>query len=201
MLVRHARACRWVALGASIAASVVTAAVAVHVIGSASSVDGTLFRHAASETVLGFGDTVVGVVSHDVESHRCTPSRSTVGLASPTPSPGPAWPPSAPHSMRWSAALEVVFVADGVIAFLCGWEVMTLATAALVATEHESRASRRAAYLFLVMSHVGTGCLLAGFLILGSAAGSLSFRSSCPAMLCRDQCALGCSRCSSSGLA
>ena len=33
MLVRHARACRWVALGASIAASVVTAAVAVHVIG------------------------------------------------------------------------------------------------------------------------------------------------------------------------
>ena len=52
MLVRHARACRWVALGASIAASVVTAAVAVHVIGSASSVDGTLFRHAASETVL-----------------------------------------------------------------------------------------------------------------------------------------------------
>ena len=71
--------------------------------------------------------------------------------------------------------LEVVFVADGVIAFLCGWEVMTLATAALVATEHESRASRRAAYLFLVMSHVGTGCLLAGFLILGSAAGSLSF--------------------------
>jgi hydrogenase-4 component B len=71
--------------------------------------------------------------------------------------------------------LEVVFVADGVIAFLCGWEVMTLATAALVATEHQFRTSRRAAYLFLVMSHVGTGCLLAGFLILGSAAGSLSF--------------------------
>jgi hydrogenase-4 component B len=71
--------------------------------------------------------------------------------------------------------IEVVFVADGVIAFLCGWEVMTLATAALVATEHEAAASRRAAYLFLVMSHVGTGCLMAAFLILASAAGSLSF--------------------------
>ena len=95
--------------------------------------------------------------------------------------------------------LEVVFVADGVIAFLCGWEVMTLATAALVATEHESRASRRAAYLFLVMSHVGTGCLLAGFLILASAAGSLSF----PVILSGHVGinAVGCSRCSSSGLA
>ena len=52
---------------------------------------------------------------------------------------------------------------------------MTLATAALVATEHEERASRRAAYLYLVMSHVGTGCLVAGFLILAAASGSLSF--------------------------
>ena len=72
-------------------------------------------------------------------------------------------------------ALEVVFVADGAIAFLFAWEMMTLATAALVATEHESRASRRAAYLYLVMSHVGTGCLVAGFLVLSLASGSLSF--------------------------
>ena len=52
---------------------------------------------------------------------------------------------------------------------------MTLATAALVATEHEARDSRRAAYLYLVMSHVGTGCLIAGFLVAASAAGTLSF--------------------------
>jgi hydrogenase-4 component B len=72
-------------------------------------------------------------------------------------------------------ALEVVFVADGVIAFLGAWELMTLATAALVATEHNEPSSRRAAYLFLVMSHLGTGCLVAGFLILASASGSTSF--------------------------
>ena len=52
---------------------------------------------------------------------------------------------------------------------------MTLATAALVATEHEARASRRAAYLYLVMSHLGTGFLIAGFLMLASVYGSLSF--------------------------
>ena len=50
-----------------------------------------------------------------------------------------------------------------------------MATAALVATEHEQRANRRAAYLYLAMSHVGTGCLIAGFLMLASASGSLSF--------------------------
>jgi hydrogenase-4 component B len=72
-------------------------------------------------------------------------------------------------------AVEMVFVADGVVAFLFAWEVMTLLTAALVATEHEDPTSRRAAYLYLVMSHVGTGCLVAGFLFLAAAAGSLSF--------------------------
>jgi hydrogenase-4 component B len=76
-------------------------------------------------------------------------------------------------------AVEAVFVADSVIAFLFAWELMTLATAALVTTDHEQRASRRAAYLYLVMSHVGTGCLVAGFLVLAAASGSLSF----PALL------------------
>ena len=52
---------------------------------------------------------------------------------------------------------------------------MTLATAALVVTEHEERACRRAAYLYLVMSHVGTGCLIGGFMALASMSGSFSF--------------------------
>ena len=52
---------------------------------------------------------------------------------------------------------------------------MTLTTAALVVTEHEARASRRAAYLYLVMSHLGTGFLIAGFLMLASVYDSLSF--------------------------
>ena len=72
-------------------------------------------------------------------------------------------------------AVEVVFVAADVVTFLAAWELMTLTTAALVATEHEYRASRRAAYLYLIMSHVGTGFLIAGFLILASLSGSFSF--------------------------
>ncbi len=72
-------------------------------------------------------------------------------------------------------AVEIVFAAADVITFLCAWEVMTLATAALVMTEHEDRASRLAAYLYLVMSHLATGCLIAGFLTLASTSPSLSF--------------------------
>jgi hydrogenase-4 component B len=174
MLARHARACRWAALGASIVASALTATVAVHVITSGRAIDGTLL-HAASGVVLGYSVTplsawflmVLGLIAVPVAFYSAGYFFHAVA-ATRMAAVGAAF-----HGML--GGIEIVFVADDVIAFLCGWEVMTLATAALVATEHEAGASRRAAYLFLVMSHVGTGCLVAGFLLLASAAGSLSF--------------------------
>jgi hydrogenase-4 component B len=74
-------------------------------------------------------------------------------------------------------AVELVFVAGDAITFLFAWELMTLTAAALVTTQHEERDNRRAACLYLVMSHVATGCLIAGFLALASASGSVSFSS------------------------
>jgi hydrogenase-4 component B len=44
-----------------------------------------------------------------------------------------------------------------------------------VATEHEHAQARRAAFLYLAMSHVGTGCLVAAFFILASGGHSLAF--------------------------
>lgn len=182
MLARQPRACRWAALGTSILASVMTAGVAVYVIASGRAIDGTLFRQMASDTLLEYSVTplaawfllVLGLLAVPVALY------SAGYFAHAIPKTRTAAVGGAFNAML--GGIEVVFVANGVIAFLCGWEVMTLATAALVATEHESAASRRAAYLFLVMSHVGTGCLMAAFLILASAAGSLSF----PAMLSGD---------------
>ncbi len=72
-------------------------------------------------------------------------------------------------------SVELVFAAADAITFLFAWELMTLATAALVTTEQEVRENRRAAFLYLVMSHVGTGCLIAGFLAMASTAGSVEF--------------------------
>lgn len=72
-------------------------------------------------------------------------------------------------------AVETVFAADGPLALLLAWEVMSLATAALVATDHESPASRRSAFLYLALSHLGTGCLVAAFFRLSAGSGSLAF--------------------------
>jgi hydrogenase-4 component B len=74
-------------------------------------------------------------------------------------------------------AVELVFSAADAITFLFAWELMTLMNAVLVATEHENRESRRSAFLYLVMSHVGTGFLIAGFLLAASTAGSASFET------------------------
>jgi hydrogenase-4 component B len=70
--------------------------------------------------------------------------------------------------------VEMVFAAEDAISFLFAWELMTLSTTALVATEHENRDSRRAAFLYLAMSHVATGCLIAGFLLASALSGSLN---------------------------
>ena len=177
LLARHAPACRWAALGTSMTASAMTALLAVHVISTGTAVDGTLVRHTASGIVLGYSVAplaawflmVLGLVALPVAVY------SAVYFTHAVAAPRTAAVGAAFNAML--GGIEVVFASDGVIAFLCGWEVMTLATAGLVATEHDSVASRRAAYLFLVMSHVGTGCLMAGFLMLASATGSLSFAS------------------------
>jgi hydrogenase-4 component B len=72
-------------------------------------------------------------------------------------------------------SVELVFAAADAITFLFAWELMTFSTAALVATEQDVRENRRAAFLYLVMSHVGTGCLIGGFLVLASHGGSFDF--------------------------
>jgi formate hydrogenlyase subunit 3/multisubunit Na+/H+ antiporter MnhD subunit len=68
----------------------------------------------------------------------------------------------------------LVAAADG-IAFLVGWEVMALANFFLVLTDHERREVQRAAFLYLVATHVGTLALFAVFALLRQAGGSLDF--------------------------
>ena len=175
VLARNTRACRLVAMGGSILASVITVTVAMTVVRSGQSADGVLFNHLASGIVFSYAVTplsawfllVLGLVAVPVAvystayfAHAVTPAR-TAGVGA--------------MFNTLLGAVEMVFVADGVITFLFAWELMTLATALLVATDHHVRASRRAAYLYLVMSHVGTGCLVAAFLVLAAQTGSSSF--------------------------
>jgi hydrogenase-4 component B len=83
------------------------------------------------------------------------------------------------------AAMVLVVLADTVFAFLCAWEAMSLLSYLLVVHEHQHAEVRRAGYLYLVMTHVGTAFLVPAFLALFVVTGSLdfgSFRAAAPTL-------------------
>jgi len=71
-------------------------------------------------------------------------------------------------------ATTLVFAAANAFFFLVAWEIMALAAYCLVSFEHEKSEARSAGVLYFIMSHVGTGCLILGFLLLFQAAGGQS---------------------------
>ncbi len=174
-LTRRPRWARAVAFGGSIVASLLSAAAALAVLFGGTPDTGPLLTHAASGFAIGYAidglsawflvilalvGAPIAVYSVAYLAHGALERRSVfVGVGFNV----------------LMGAVEMVFAADGVIAFLFAWELMTLANALLVTTEHEQPETRRAAFLYLAMSHVTTGCLIAGFLIVARAAPSLSF--------------------------
>ena len=72
-------------------------------------------------------------------------------------------------------ATTVVFLAGNAFFFLIAWEIMALTAYCLVSFEHEKVETRNAGVLFFIMSHIGTGCLILGFLLLFQASGSYDF--------------------------
>ena len=72
-------------------------------------------------------------------------------------------------------SLAAVFTVDHAVAFLVAWETMTLVSFLLVNVEWEESANRRAAYIYLVMTQVGTAFLMAAYFILAVNAGGFEF--------------------------
>jgi hydrogenase-4 component B len=169
------RWCRIAAFGGSVVASSLTAAAAAVVLLTGASSQGVLLRHDASGTAFGYSVTPLAAWFLLVLALLAIPAAIySIGYLSHAVSGERTGFVAAGFNVLLGA-VEAVFVVDNVVAFLFAWELMTLATAALVATEHETASHRRAAYLYLAMSHVGTGCLLAAFLTLATRAGSFSF--------------------------
>ncbi|MEK7706801.1 MAG: hydrogenase 4 subunit B [Verrucomicrobiota bacterium] len=71
-------------------------------------------------------------------------------------------------------ATTLVFTACNAFFFLIAWEIMALTAYCLVSFEHEQDETRRAGVLYFVMSHIGTGCIMLGFLLLFQAFGQAS---------------------------
>jgi hydrogenase-4 component B len=68
-------------------------------------------------------------------------------------------------------ATTLVFTANNAFFFLIAWEIMALTAYCLVSFKHEQDETRRAGVLYFVMSHIGTGCIMLGFLLLFQAFG------------------------------
>ncbi|HKZ08886.1 MAG TPA: proton-conducting transporter membrane subunit [Methylomirabilota bacterium] len=71
--------------------------------------------------------------------------------------------------------MAVVPLAANVPTFLIAWELMALASYALVLHDREDAAAVRAAWIYAVMTHAGLACLLAGMLLMFAWTGSLVF--------------------------
>ncbi|MBI4634190.1 MAG: hypothetical protein HY742_09910 [Deltaproteobacteria bacterium] len=72
-------------------------------------------------------------------------------------------------------SMAFVCLAHNTVLFLISWEVMALSSFFLVAFEYEKEAVRKASWIYMVASYLGTAFLLPMFLIFGSEAGSLDF--------------------------
>lgn len=68
-----------------------------------------------------------------------------------------------------------VLLANDGFTFLLTWEMMSLFSFFLVLYEHEEPQNHKAAYIYLIMTHVGTVFLMAAVLYLYALSGSFSF--------------------------
>ncbi|MBI4398018.1 MAG: hydrogenase 4 subunit B [Candidatus Omnitrophica bacterium] len=74
-------------------------------------------------------------------------------------------------------AMILVVSSQNAFYFLIFWEVMSLGSYVLVILEHENPQALRAGILYLIMTHIGTALILAGFLLLFIHSGSFSFEA------------------------
>ena len=82
-----------------------------------------------------------------------------------------------PFYPAFLAAMNLVLLVDDAFSFLVGWEVMSLASWALVAAHHRDPENLRASYVYIVMASAGTLALLLAFGLLAGAEGGYAFET------------------------
>ncbi|MBI2875180.1 MAG: hydrogenase 4 subunit B, partial [Firmicutes bacterium] len=73
------------------------------------------------------------------------------------------------------ASMAAVVLSSDALGFLFMWELMSVVSCLLVMAEHKDPDVRRAGYVYVVMTHVGTAFLVGAFLWLYVWTGSLEF--------------------------
>lgn len=99
---------------------------------------------------------------------------ASLGAHPPEGSPGAALARLGLHA-GFLLALAAVFLARHALLFLCAWELMTLLSAALVASDPTSARGRSATVVYLALSHAGFALVAFALLRLATLAGSFQF--------------------------
>lgn len=73
------------------------------------------------------------------------------------------------------AGMMLVVLANDAFMFMVAWEVMSLSSYFLVAFQHEHAPNRRAAFLYLLMAHVGGLSILLGYGVLAGFGDGFAF--------------------------
>ena len=74
-------------------------------------------------------------------------------------------------------SMILVVSANNVVMFLIVWELMSIISYLLVLFEHEKEEVRKAGFIYIVMTHIGTGFIILSFLILAGSSGSFNFNT------------------------
>ncbi len=82
-----------------------------------------------------------------------------------------------PFFPAFVAAMNLVVMADDAFSFLFSWELMSLASWALVMAHHRDPENRRAGLVYLVMASLGTLALLLAFGLLAGPGGGYAFET------------------------
>ena len=71
--------------------------------------------------------------------------------------------------------MMLVLLADDAFVFMIAWEMMSVSSYFLVAYQHQHAANRRAAFLYLLMAHIGGLAILLGFGVLAGFGDGFTF--------------------------
>jgi formate hydrogenlyase subunit 3/multisubunit Na+/H+ antiporter MnhD subunit len=80
-----------------------------------------------------------------------------------------------PFFPAFLAAMNLVLAADDAYTFLLSWELMSLASWALVMAHYRKDANARAGFVYILMASLGTFALLLAFGLLAGAGGDYAF--------------------------
>ncbi len=84
-------------------------------------------------------------------------------------------PPLGVFTAAFVLGMQMLLLADDALVFMIFWEMMSAAGYFLVAYQHQHAGNRHAAFLYLLLAHVGALVILLSFGVLAAFGGGLSF--------------------------